>query len=71
MAAAAASNGGAPSVMAKFLGLLRNYREPVTDAEVREYFQETPGEYEKLPTIINALMGEVHTTGSNGDAVIS
>ncbi|GMF21537.1 unnamed protein product [Phytophthora fragariaefolia] len=51
--------GGAPSVMAKFLGMLRNYREPVTDAEVRDYFKaEGGGGYEQLPDVINALLGE-------------
>lgn len=53
------SSAAAPSVMAKFLGLLRNYREPVADADVREYFRDAPGDYEKLPGIINTLMGEV------------
>ncbi|ETI30887.1 hypothetical protein F441_21961 [Phytophthora nicotianae CJ01A1] len=45
--------------MAKFLGLLKNYREPVTDAEVRDYFQaEGGGGYEQLPDVINALLTE-------------
>ncbi|RLN88131.1 hypothetical protein BBJ28_00008101 [Nothophytophthora sp. Chile5] len=45
--------------MGKFLGLLRNFREPVTDAEVREYFQaEGGGGYAQLPDVINALLGE-------------
>lgn len=45
--------------MTKFLGLLRNYRESVTDAEVREYFQvEGGGGYEQLPEVINALLTE-------------
>lgn len=55
----ASSSAAAPSVMSKFLGLLRNYREPVADADVREFFRDAPGEYEKLPAIINTLMGEV------------
>ncbi|RLN47477.1 hypothetical protein BBJ28_00004222 [Nothophytophthora sp. Chile5] len=45
--------------MGKFLGLLRNFREPVTDAEVREYFQaDGGGGYAQLPDVINALLGE-------------
>jgi hypothetical protein len=59
-----ATNGAPATVMAKFLGLLRNYREPVADADVREFFRDAPGDYEKLPGIINTLMGEVRT----GDA---
>ncbi|CAH0519058.1 unnamed protein product [Peronospora belbahrii] len=58
------AKGSAPSVMTKFLGLLRNYREPVTDTEVRDYFK-TEGNsdgggsgYEQLPDVINALLGE-------------
>ncbi|KAF1332468.1 DNA-directed RNA polymerase iii subunit, partial [Globisporangium splendens] len=50
---------GVQPLMHKFLALLRNYREPVTDAEVREYFQaEGQGEYEKLPSVLNVLMSE-------------
>ncbi|KAK1928494.1 hypothetical protein P3T76_016020 [Phytophthora citrophthora] len=55
----ASPKGAAPSVMTKFLGLLRNYREPVTDAEVRDYFQSAGGGgYEQLPDVINALLSE-------------
>lgn len=44
----------------KFLTLLRNHPDSITDTEVREYFDnEGSGEYEKLPPIINTLMGEV------------
>ncbi|CCI41841.1 unnamed protein product [Albugo candida] len=43
----------------KFLTLLRNHPDSITDTEVREYFDnEGSGEYEKLPPIINTLMGE-------------
>lgn len=55
-AGAATSATAGSTVRHKFVQLLQNYREPVTDAEVREYFQ---GEYEKLPGVINALMSEV------------
>lgn len=56
----ASESNGVHALMHKFLGLLRNYREPVTDAEVREYFQaEGQGEYEKLPSVLNVLMSEV------------
>ncbi|CAH0489059.1 unnamed protein product [Peronospora effusa] len=60
MATISTSKGGAPSVMTRFLGLLRNFRESVTDAEVREYFQAegSGGGYEELPDVINALLGE-------------
>ncbi|KAG7382041.1 DNA-directed RNA polymerase III subunit RPC6 [Phytophthora pseudosyringae] len=59
MASASTPKGGAPSVATKFLGLLRNYREPVTDAEVRDYFQsQGGGGYEQLPDVINALLSE-------------
>ncbi|KAJ0394312.1 hypothetical protein P43SY_004195 [Pythium insidiosum] len=44
------------ALMHKFLSLLRSYPEPLTDAEVREAF--AGGEYERLPGVINALMGE-------------
>ena len=55
-----AASGAPPSVLTKFLGLLRNYREPVTDAEVRDYFRAEGGGggYEQLPDVINALLGE-------------
>jgi len=54
-----ATKGGAPSVMTKFLGLLRNYAQPVTDAEVRDYFKsENGGGYEQLPDVINSLLSE-------------
>lgn len=56
----ASESGAVQALMHKFLALLRNYREPVTDAEVREYFQsEDQGEYEKLPSVLNVLMSEV------------
>ncbi|KAE9039302.1 hypothetical protein PR003_g5113 [Phytophthora rubi] len=59
MATNSTPKGGAPSVTTKFLGLLRNYREPVTDAEVRDYFKsEGGGGYEQLPDVINVLLGE-------------
>lgn len=60
-AAGPATSAAGSSVRHKFVQLLQNYREPVTDAEVREYFQ---GEYEKLPSVINALMSEVPTDWS-------
>ncbi|TDH70721.1 hypothetical protein CCR75_004240 [Bremia lactucae] len=64
-----ASKAGATSIMSTFLGLLRNYREPVTDAEVRDYFQAKSGSgYEQLPDVINALLTEgkikIFTKGS-------
>ena len=44
----------------KFLTLLRNHPDSITDAQVREYFEnEGSGEYEKLPPVINTLMSEV------------
>ncbi|TMW63777.1 hypothetical protein Poli38472_002718 [Pythium oligandrum] len=47
------------ALMNRFVALLRSYPEPLTDAEVREYFQsEGKGEYERLPSVINALMSE-------------
>ncbi|TYZ61176.1 hypothetical protein PybrP1_012392 [[Pythium] brassicae (nom. inval.)] len=62
MATTSTSSAGAAAVqplVQRFLALLRNYREPVTDAEVREYFQsEGRGEYEKLPAVVNVLMSE-------------
>nr|CCA25394.1 DNAdirected RNA polymerase III subunit RPC6 putative [Albugo laibachii Nc14]CCA25467.1 DNAdirected RNA polymerase III subunit RPC6 putative [Albugo laibachii Nc14] len=43
----------------KFLTLLRNHPDSITDAQVREYFEnEGSGEYEKLPPVINTLMSE-------------
>lgn len=58
----ASESGAVQALMHKFLALLRNYREPVTDAEVREYFQsENQGEYEKLPSVLNVLMSEVRS----------
>lgn len=62
VAGAATSAAAGSSVRHKFVQLLQNYREPVTDAEVREYFQ---GEYEKLPGVINALMSEVRRSGAS------
>ncbi|CAI5724928.1 unnamed protein product [Peronospora destructor] len=61
MATLSTSRGDAPSVMTRFLGLLRNFRESVTDTEVREYFQAKgtgAGDYEQLPDVNNALLGE-------------
>lgn len=67
MATTSSASAGATGVqplMQRFLALLRNYREPVTDAEVREYFQsEGRGEYEKLPAVVNVLMSEVRVCG--------
>ncbi|CAI5742769.1 unnamed protein product [Hyaloperonospora brassicae] len=59
-ASSTAASGAPPSVLTKFLGLLRNYREPVTDSEVRDYFRAEGGGggYEQLPDVINALLGE-------------
>lgn len=65
MATTASSAPAQQALMHKFLALLRNYREPVTDAEVREYFQsEGHGEYEKLPSVLNTLMSEVRLSSA-------
>jgi hypothetical protein len=58
----ASTSAATQALASRFVALLRNYPEPLTDAEVREYFQsEGKGEYEKLPSVINALMGEVRS----------
>ena len=60
-----AAQGDTAMLRNKFLALLRNYPEPLTDGDVREYFQgEGRGEYAKLPSVINVLMGEVRTPQS-------